>query len=91
MENKVKCIAKVRQENADSGSFLKRFNGKPMLIKESSSVKKGVTEEGIRFLEYNVNSKLCQLKFNAGRYLYRFKILTLSHPSPLLFISFSTL
>ncbi len=55
--SRFKTIAKVRQENADSGSFLRRFNGKPMLVKESSSVRKGVTEEGIRYLEYSVNSK----------------------------------
>mmetsp|Transcript_7946 Transcript_7946/g.11996 ORF Transcript_7946/g.11996 Transcript_7946/m.11996 type:complete len:641 (+) Transcript_7946:309-2231(+) len=53
--SRFKTIAKVRQENADSGSFLRRFNGKPMLVKESSSVQRGTTEEGMRFLEYTVN------------------------------------
>jgi hypothetical protein len=52
--SRFKSIARVRQEG-ESGNFLKRFNGKPMLVKESSSVKRGVTEDGIRYLEYNVN------------------------------------
>jgi hypothetical protein len=53
--SRFKSIARVRQVNGESGSFLKRFNGQPMLVKESSSVRKGVTKEGIRFIEYNVN------------------------------------
>jgi len=53
--SRFKCIAKVRQVDSDSGSFLSRFNGKPMLIKQSSSVNRCVTSDGIRILEYTVD------------------------------------
>jgi len=71
-KSRFKCIAKVRHVDSDSGSFLNRFNGKPMLVKETSSARRYVTNEGIRIIEYTVNSKLeCMLLFILFHCRYR--------------------
>jgi len=51
-----KAMALLRNlEKSSVGKFLKPYNGKPVLIKESGRATRGVTEEGVRYLEFRTN------------------------------------
>ena len=54
--SRFKIMANVKDiKNQDIPRILKAYNGKPVLITKSGKVKRGVTKEGIRYLEMSSN------------------------------------
>merc|ERR1711920_1029084 len=53
--SRFKCMALVRDLEKHNISILKPYNGKPVLITESGTARRGVSADGIRFLEFNTN------------------------------------
>jgi len=53
--SRFKCMGIVRDLEKHNVSFLKPYNGKPVLIKESGKARRGVSEDGIRYLEMSAN------------------------------------
>lgn len=55
--SRFKCLATVRdvEKLGNVASLIKPYNGKPVLVTESGSVKKGVTKNSLRYLEMSAN------------------------------------
>lgn len=53
--SRFKCMALVRDLEKHNISILKPYNGKPVLITESGKARRGVSADGIRFLEFDTN------------------------------------
>ena len=53
--SRFKCMALVRDLEKHNISILKPYNGKPVLITESGKARRGVSADGIRYLEFVTN------------------------------------
>ena len=58
--SRFKCLATVHdiEKLGNVASLIKPYNSKPVLVTESGSVKKGVTQNGLRYLEMSANGEL---------------------------------
>jgi hypothetical protein len=57
LRKRFKCMALVNDLEKLGLSWLKPYNGKPVLITESGSVRRG-TQDGVRYLEFSCNGTL---------------------------------
>jgi hypothetical protein len=57
LRKRFKCMALVNELEKLGLSWLKPYNGKPVLITESGSVRRG-TQDGVRYLEFSSNGTL---------------------------------
>ena len=61
VRSKFKCLALVRDLERHNLGWLSPYNGRPVLITDSGRARRGVTGEGMQFLEISTNGEIRML------------------------------